>query len=130
MRQFLMFAAAALVMIPGSLTAQDPPKDPPTRKKPSDPKAEEREKKAQALWDGALALEKDNKLAEAQAKLRELRSKYRGTWVYLDRMIEISNKISEIGLKLAVSALGKTGMSKKAHQDSWFAYEFVPPQDW
>jgi hypothetical protein len=130
MRQFLMLAASALLVLPTALVAQDPPKDPPTRKKPSDPKAAERENKAQSLWDAAQALEKDNKLPEAQAKLRELRSKYRSTWVYMDHMIEISNKISAIGLKLAVAALGKTGMSKKPHQDSWFAYEFVPPQEW
>jgi hypothetical protein len=137
MRRFLMVAAAALLVGPFASgpaalgqARQDPPKDPPTRKKPSDPKAAEREKKAQALWDGAQALEKDNKLAEAQAKLRELRTKFRGTWVYLDHMIDISNKINEIGLKLAVAALQKTGMSKRPHQDSWFAYEFVPPQEW
>jgi len=80
---------------------QDPPKDPPTKKKPSDPKQAERENKAQALLDAALGLEKDNKLTEAQAKLRELRSRFRGTWVYLDHMIEIN----AIGLKLAVAAL-------------------------
>src|SRR5688572_10638152 len=128
MRRFLMIAAAALVMIPGSFDLGLPAlaQDPPPRKKPSDPKAAEREKKAQSLYDAALALEKDNKLGEAQAKLRELRTKFRGTWVYLDHMIEISNKINEIGLKLAVATLQKTGMSKRPHQDSWFAYEFVP----
>ncbi|HVE39592.1 MAG TPA: hypothetical protein VNM14_06870, partial [Planctomycetota bacterium] len=109
---------------------QDPPKDPPTKKKPSDPKQAERENKAQALLDAALGLEKDNKLTEAQAKLRELRSRFRGTWVYLDHMIEISDKINAIGLKLAVAALQKTGMYKRPHQDSWYAYEFLPPDGW
>jgi hypothetical protein len=119
----------AVVLLSGSTPAvsQDPP---PTPKKRSDPKQEEREKKAQALLDAAAALEKDNKLAEAQAKLRELRHRFRGTWVYLDHAIEISDKISAIGLKLAVAALGKTGMYKRPHQDSWYAYEFVPPDGW
>src|SRR5688572_6403863 len=94
----------AVVLLGGQTPAmtQEPPKDPPTKRKSSDPKAEEREKKAQALLDAAAALEKDNKLVEAQAKLRELRSKYRGTWVYLDHMIEITDKINAIGLKLAI----------------------------
>ena len=110
----------AVVALTGQTPAmsQDPPKDPPTKKRPIDPKAQERENKAQALFDGAEALEKDNKLAEAQAKLRELRSRYRGTWVYLDHMIEISDKINAIGLKLAIAALQKTGMYKQPHQDS------------
>src|SRR5262245_20689006 len=97
-----LFLGAAVLLggqTPG--LTQDPPKDPPTKKRPSDPKLAERENKAQALLDAATALEKDNKLAEAQAKLRELRSRFRGTWVYLDHMIEISDKINAIGLKLA-----------------------------
>lgn len=123
---------AVLALWGPAISAQEPPpgKEPPTKKRPTDPKAEEREKKAQALYDAAMNLEKDNKLAEAQVKLRELRSKYRGTWVYFDHMIEISDKINEIGLKLAVASLGKTGMYKRPHQDSWFAYEFVPPDGW
>jgi hypothetical protein len=124
-----------LAALPGpasSLGAQEPPpgKEPPTRKRPSDPKAEAREKKAQDLYDAALNAEKDSKFAEAQAKLRELRSKYRGTFVYFDHMIEISDKINAIGLKLAVATLAKTGMYKRAHQDSWYGYEFAPPDGW
>ena len=90
------FLLGAVVVLCGTVAAQEPPtgKEPPTRKRPSDPKAEEREKKAQALYDAAMNLEKDNKLAEAQAKLRELRTKYRGTWVYLDHMTEVSDKIN------------------------------------
>jgi hypothetical protein len=128
----LLGAVVGLLGQASPLTAQDPPpgKEPPAKKRILDPKAEEREKKAQALLDAGTNLEKDSKLAEAQAKLRELRTKYRGTWVYFDHMIEISDKINEIGLKLAVAALGKTGMSKRPHQDSWYAYEFVPPEGW
>lgn len=130
MRDVRLVLLGALLLCCGTATAQDPPKDPPTKKRPADPKQEEREKKAQALYDAATNLEKDGKLAEAQAKLRELRSKYRGTWVYLDHMTEVSDKINEIGLKLAIAALGRTGMAKRPHQDSWFAYEFVPPEGW
>jgi len=85
-----LFLGAAVLLggqTPG--LTQDPPKDPPTKRKPSDPKAAERENKAQGLLDAAMALEKDNKLAEAQTKLRELRSRFRGTWVDLDHRIEI-----------------------------------------
>jgi len=102
----------------------------PARPVPSDPKAQEREKKAQDLYDAALALEKDGKFVEAQAKLREFRSRYRGTWVYSEHMIEVSDKITAIGLKVAVSALGKTGLYKRPHQDSWYGFEFAPPEGW
>src|SRR5436190_2707988 len=126
-----LFLGAVVVLTgPAPATGQEPPKDPPTKRKPSDPKAAERENKAQTLFDAALALEKDNKLAEAQTKLRELRSRFRGTWVYLDHMIEISDKITAIGMKLAVAALQKTTMYKRPHQDSWYAYEFAPPDGW
>lgn len=104
--------------------------EPPPGKRPSDPKSEEREKKAQALLDAAENFEKEGKFVEAQSKLRELRSRYRGTFVYAGHMVEISDKINELGLKVAVAALGKTGMAKRAHQDSWFGYEFVPPEGW
>jgi len=33
-------------------------------------------------------------------------------------------------MKLAVAALQKTGMYKRPHQDSWYAYEFAPPDGW
>src|ERR1051326_2647561 len=88
-RWFRRSAAAVLlgaaVLLSGTTPAvsQDPPPTP--KKRSSDPKQEEREKKAQALLDLAGALEKDNKLAEAQAKLRELRYRFRSTWTYLDR---------------------------------------------
>lgn len=95
-----------------------------------DPKAQERERKSQELYDAALALEKDGKFFEAQAKLREFRSKYRGTWVYSNHMIEISDKITAIGLKVAVAALGKTGLYRRPHQDSWYGFEFQPPDGW
>jgi hypothetical protein len=126
----LLLGAVVVLSGPAPARSQEPPKDPPTRKKPSDPKAAEREAKAQALYDAALALEKENKLPEAQAKFRELRSRFRGTWIYFDHMIEITDKINAIGMKLAVAALQKTGMYKRPHQDSWYAYEFLPPDGW
>ncbi|HVR85055.1 MAG TPA: LamG-like jellyroll fold domain-containing protein [Planctomycetota bacterium] len=102
----------------------------PVRPLPPDPKAQEREKKAQEALDAALSLEKDGKFVEAQAKLRELRSRYRGTWVYSDHWIEISDRITGLGLKVAVAALGKTGLYKRPHQDSWYGFEFAPPDGW
>src|SRR5579859_7944627 len=102
----------------------------PVRPMPSDPKAQEREKKAQDVYDAALALEKDGKFVEAQAKLRELRSRFRGTWVYGEHLIEISDRITALGLKVAVAALGKTGLYKRPHQDSWYGFEFTPPEGW
>ena len=102
----------------------------PARPVPADPKAQEREKKAQELWDAALALEKDGKSVEAQAKLRELRSRFRGTWVYGEHMIDVSNKITALGLKVAVANLGKTALYKRPHQDSWYGFEFAPPEGW
>ncbi|MBV8878448.1 MAG: DUF1570 domain-containing protein [Planctomycetaceae bacterium] len=100
------------------------------RSAPSDPKAQEREKKAQDAYDAALALEKDGKFVEAQARLRELRSRYRGTWVYADHFIDISDRITALGLKVAVAALAKTTLYKRPHQDSWYGFEFSPPDGW
>jgi hypothetical protein len=102
------------------------PRPPPS----SDPKQGEREKKAQALWDAALDYEKQGKFADAQTALRNLRTRFRTTSVYFDHSIEISDKINEFGLKLAGQAIGKTALYKKAHMDSWYSYEFVPPLDW
>ena len=117
-------------VLPPPPTAPDSAGKAPGRPAPADPKAQEREKKAQDAWDSALALEKDGKFVEAQAKLRELRSRYRGTWVYSDHMIEISNKITELGLKVAVATLAKTVLYKRPHQDSWYGFEFSPPDGW
>ena len=97
--------------------------------KPGDPK-QEREAKAQALWELAQKLEKDNKLTEAQDKLRELRSRYRSTRIYFDKLIEITDKINEIGQKIAAAELVKTTYYKRAHMDSWWSFELVPPQGW
>jgi len=102
----------------------------PARPVSSDPKIQEREKKAQDLWDAAVGFEKDGKFLEAQGKLRELRTRYRGTSVCFDHMIEISDKISALGLKVAVAALGKTTLFKRPHQDSWYGFEFAPPEGW
>jgi hypothetical protein len=109
---------------------QDPPPKPaddPTQKKADQ---EAKEKKAKDCWDAAEKLEKEGKLAEAQVKLRELRSRYRGTSFYFDKMIEISNKINGIGQKMALAALTKTTLYKRPHQDSWYGYEFAPPDGW
>lgn len=109
---------------------QDPPPKPgddPTKKKADQ---EAKEKKAKDCWEAAEKLEKDGKLAEAQAKLRELRSRYRGTILYFDKMMEISDKINAIGQKLAIAALAKTTLYKRPHQDSWYGYEFAPPDGW
>lgn len=102
----------------------------PARPVPTDPKAQEREKKAQELYDAALAFEKDGKFLEAQGKLRELRARYRGTWVYSDRFIEIADRMAALGLKVATAALAKTGLYKRPHQDSWYGFEFAPPDGW
>jgi len=95
-----------------------------------DPAKEQREARAQALWELAQKLEKDNKFAEAQDKLRELRSRYRSTRVYFDKLIEITDKINELGQKVAAAALVKTTYYKRPHMDSWWAFEFVPPEGW
>jgi hypothetical protein len=98
--------------------------------KPGDPTKEAREARAQALWDQAQKLEKDNKLTEAQDRLRELRSRYRSTRVYWDKFIEITDLINELGQKIAAAALVKTTYYKRPHMDSWWAFEFVPPEGW
>ncbi len=103
------------------------PRPPPL---PPDPKQGEREAKAQALWDAALDYENQGRFADAQTALRSLRTRFRTTRVYLDRSIEISDKINEFGLKLAAAAIAKTALYKKAHMDSWYSYEFLPPLDW
>jgi hypothetical protein len=103
-------------------------KAPPAGSKSS--KQAAREKKAAELWEAAEKFEKEGKLAEAQAKLREFRARFRGTMLYFDKMVEISEKINVIGLKLAVTSLGKTTFYKRPHQDSWHAYEFNPPEGW
>jgi len=109
---------------------QDPPPKPgddPTKKKADQ---EAKEKKAKDCWEAAEKLETDGKLAEAQVKLRELRSRYRGTSFYFDKMMEISDRINAIGQKLAIAALAKTTLYKRPHQDSWYGYEFAPPDGW
>jgi len=70
--------------------AQEPPK----------PRADQeaREKKARALWEQAEQFEKEGKLAEAQRKLRELRTRCRSTAFYFEKMEEISDRINTIGL--------------------------------
>jgi len=115
--------AAALL-----LSAAGGPQDPPAGK--PKPTQEAREKRAAELWEQAGKLEKEGKPAEAQDKLRELRSRCRATVFYFENMIEISDKINEIGTKLAMAALGKTTLYKKPHMDSWFSYEFLPPNGW
>jgi hypothetical protein len=102
----------------------------PGRATSGDTKQADREKKAQGLWDAAQTLEKDGKFVEAQTKLRELRSRYRATSVYFDHLIEITDKITALGLKVAVTNLGKTALYKRPHQDSWYGFEFAPPEGW
>ena len=97
--------------------------------KPADLK-DPREVRAVALWDAALKLEKESKHTEAQEKLRELRTRYRSTRIYWDKMIEITDKINELGQKIAVAELAKTSYYKRPHMDSWWSFEFVPPQGW
>ena len=108
-----------------------PPPAPEAKGKPApDPVKDAREAKAVALWEAAKNLEKDNKLSEAQEKLRELRSRYRSTRIYFDKLIEITDKINELGQKIAVQALVKTSYYKRPHMDSWWSFEFVPPEGW
>jgi hypothetical protein len=121
----LVLLAGAAAALLGAGEAQDPLGTP---KKKVDQEA--REKKAQTLWDQSEQLEKDGKFLEAQQKLRELRSRYRSTIFYFDKMETISERINTIGFKLAVGALQKTSPYKKPHQDSWFGYEFAPPDGW
>ena len=54
-REWAALLLGTVVALTGQMPAmsQDPPKDPPTKKRPIDPKAQERENKAQALLDGA-----------------------------------------------------------------------------
>jgi hypothetical protein len=105
------------------LCAQEPPGKPKEIQ-------EAKEKKARDLWEQAEKFEKDGKLMDAQAKLRELRTRYRGTAFYFEKMELIAEKINEFGLKVAVGSLQKTSLYKRAHQDSWFGYEFTPPDGW
>lgn len=114
------------------LAAQEPPPKPtpdPAREKRAK-ELEEREKKAKDLLEAADQLEKDGKLAEAQKKLRELRSRYRSTRVYWDQTVEIQNRIVDIGTKLTVAALSRQTLYKKPHMDAWHGYEFAPPDGW
>ncbi len=104
--------------------AQEPPA------KPKKDVQEAKEKKAKDLWELAEKLEKEGKLLDAQQKLRDLRSRYRGTSYYFEKMELIAEKINEFGLKVAVGALQKTTLYKRPHQDSWFGYEFAPPDGW
>lgn len=131
-------AAAALLLgsatvlsapAPAALSAQEPPAK-PGKAGPTDAKAQEREKRAQDLWEAAEKFEQEGKFPEAQIKLRELRSKYRGTLFCFEKLIEIGDKINELGLKVAVTQLQKTAMYKRPHQDSWYSFEFIPPDGW
>jgi hypothetical protein len=122
----LLAAAAALTLSGGAPQGGGAP----ARAQDSDARREQREKRAQELWDAALQLEKEGKFAEAQAKLRELRSRYRSTHVYRHHLIDIIDKLNELGQRLAVGFLGKTAPSKRAHVDSWYGYEFTPPESW
>lgn len=106
-----------------------PPVKPGPAAKP-DPARETREKKAQALWELADRLEKEGKIAEAQEKLRELRTRYRSTSLYFDKMIEITDRINDLGQKVAAAALVKTSYYKRPHMDAWWSFEFVPPEGW
>ena len=122
-----LLAGAGLFLLAGvPAFPQQPPPGKPTPKEVQ----EAREKKAADLWAEAEGLEKNGKFFEAQGKLRELRSRYRGTSFYFSKMIEISDKINELGIKVAAATLQKTTMYKRPHQDSWYGYEFVPPLDW
>ncbi len=131
MRFLGAIAFAFLIQAPAApCVLQDPPPKPgddPTKRKADQ---EAREKKAKECWEAAEKLEKDGKLPEAQVKLRELRSRYRGTIFYFDRMIEISDRINAIGQRLAIAALARTTLYKRPHQDSWYSYEFAPPDGW
>ena len=78
-----LFLGAMLTLVgraPASLLAQDPPPK-PGRPAPTDPKAQEREKRAQELWDAAEKFEQAGKFPEAQIKLRiNDRSGAQGSW--------------------------------------------------
>ncbi|HYF01314.1 MAG TPA: hypothetical protein VEJ18_20495, partial [Planctomycetota bacterium] len=129
-----LLATGAADGAPSGLPARAPfeccVQQPPTPPKPPQTTQAEREKKAQSLWDEADKLEKDGKFFEAQQKLRELRSRFMGTRFYFDKMEAISDRINELGMKLALGSLGKTKLYKRPHQDSWFGYEFSPPDGW
>ncbi len=118
----LSLIAAALLLAAGAQEKPGAPKQ--------DPKAALREQKAEELWTQAGALENSSRFIDAQLKLRELRSRYRGTLFYFSKLIEISDKINALGLKVAVASLQKTALYKRPHQDSWFSYEFAPPEGW
>jgi hypothetical protein len=126
---------AAVAQAPPKTADPSPPAKPATPDKPKPPaagdaKKQQREQKAQELWDQAVALEKEGKFAEAQEKLKELRTRYKSTSLYWDKMIEITDKINEIGQRLAVGSLLKTTLYRKPHMDSWYSFEFAPPDGW
>ena len=125
-RYLLALAGASVTLLGGSGLAAQEPSKPPSNKADQ----EAREKKAQALWDLSERLEKEDKLVEAQEKLRELRTRYRATAFYFDKMEEISDRINALGLRIATVTLQKTRICRKPHQDSWFGYQFSPPDGW
>jgi hypothetical protein len=91
---------------------------------------EAREKRAQDLLDAAQKLETEGKLPEALAKYREFRDRYRMTAVYTKNFESVADKLVELGRKVAVALLSKQTPAKKPHMDSWYAYEFNPPDKW
>ena len=117
-------------LVPAGGIARAPGVKPPAPPKAGDAARETREKKAQALWDLADKLEKEGKIAEAQERLRELRTRYRSTSLYFDKMIEITDRINDLGQKVAAAALVKTASYKRPHMDAWWSFEFVPPEGW
>lgn len=125
----LALAAAGLLGLTGSAPQGGAP-DKPAAPQDLDARRQEREKRAQEFWDAALRLEKEGKFAEAQAKLRELRARYRSTHVYAHHLLDIIDKLNELGQRLAVAYLASTSPAKRPHVDSWYGYEFTPPEGW
>lgn len=116
-----LLATLALVGVPASAAAQA-----------DDPRAlaEERERKAQEIWDQAEKLEKEGKLVEARARYRELRNRYSSTRLVTKKIAELLEKLNDLGTRVAVTALGRQTLYKKPHVDSWLGYELQPPDSW
>lgn len=92
--------------------------------------AEEREAKAQALYDQGVQAMDGAKYRDAQTKFREVRDRYRMTEVYFKNAEDIADRLLDCGSKIAVEALKTQAIHKKTLQDSWHGIEYAPPDGW
>lgn len=97
---------------------------------PSKKEVEEREARAQALYDEGKSLMQGGKFREAQGRLRELRDRYRITTVCLTNYSDIIDRLAECGSRIAVSELRNQALYRRTHQDSMHGIEFAPPDGW